>query len=729
VSKTLAIYQFGPFRLDPSRRQLTRDGVPVTLSSRAFEVLHLLARQQGGLVTRDEILARVWRGVTVEENNLTVQISALRRALGDLPDGTHPIVTVPNQGYRLAGAVQRLALRETAQEGLPGEPAKPPGAAAPVGRKPRFWWAGLVAGAALLAALALPRLMHTPPNSTPSPAAAPPRLSIVVLPFRNLANDHQDDPLADAVSDDLTTEMAHMPASTVVARETADSYKGRAVPTAQIGQALNVRYALEGSLRGLGPNISVNAQLIETATGTHVWAQRFEVPRDPPADAQPAIVYRIASALRVAMTADEAKRSIAERPGNPDAMDLYLRARALWDRAETSASMASARPLLEKAIQLQPDFVPALAELGTQLTFDVERNGPAGMADKFAEAHKVIDHALGLARDDPGVLDAQGFLLDAEGHTDQADASYRAALAIDPGNRRALTGLWFTAFDLARWQTAYDALRRVQQIDPAGPDAAVRDVHLGIITLMLGHPAEASILINRGVVRWPAPQTGSPVWDPVGSDRLFLIAANFLSGDLAGGRAMLQADNHVWPHRSLFRVGAYATKAEAQDPAFKHVMDALRQAGLPDYVDEHEDDGVAATSTLSHHGDLDAPPAAAPGVPTIDTPSMTKLVRTVPPPLLIDMGVGAARPLGAIARKFDPLSAESAQHFARELAARPGNSADRKVVVFGDGTYGWRSYNPVPQLKAAGVAKLVWYRGGEEAWARAGLPYDDARNP
>ena len=94
MSKALAIYQFGPFRLDPSRRQLTRDGVPVTLSSRAFEVLHLLARQQGGLVTRDEILAHVWRGVTVEENNLTVQISALRRALGDLPDGTHPIVTV-----------------------------------------------------------------------------------------------------------------------------------------------------------------------------------------------------------------------------------------------------------------------------------------------------------------------------------------------------------------------------------------------------------------------------------------------------------------------------------------------------------------------------------------------------------------------------------------------------------------------------------------------------------
>src|SRR5580698_8665196 len=109
VSKTLAIYQFGPFRLDPSRRQLTRDGVPVTLNSRAFEVLHLLARQQGGLVTRDEILAHVWRGVTVEENNLTVQISALRRALGDLPDHSPIIVTVPNQGYRLAGNVARLS--------------------------------------------------------------------------------------------------------------------------------------------------------------------------------------------------------------------------------------------------------------------------------------------------------------------------------------------------------------------------------------------------------------------------------------------------------------------------------------------------------------------------------------------------------------------------------------------------------------------------------------------
>jgi TolB-like protein/DNA-binding winged helix-turn-helix (wHTH) protein/rhodanese-related sulfurtransferase len=727
VNKTYAVYEFGPFRLDASQRVLTRDGRPVVLSTRAFDVLHLLARREGAPVSRDEIMAQVWRGVTVEENNLTVQISALRRALGELADHTPPILTVPNQGYRLAGQVRRVAMGEAVVDSRPEQPAAPPPVSA--GHKSRYWWAGLAAAAALLAALAVPRLLHPPSNPAPPPVAAPPRLSIVVLPFRNLANDHQDNPLADAVSDDLTTEMAHMPASTVVARETADSYKGRAVPTAQIGQALNVRYALEGSLRGLGAKISVNSQLIEAATGTHVWALRFEVPRDPASEAQPAIVYRIASALRVAMTADEAKRSMAERPDNPDAMDLYLRARALWDREETRASMASARPLLERAVHLQPDFVPALAELGAVLVSGLEDDGPAGYADRRTEAHKVIDHALGLARDDPGVLAVQGFLLDADGQTEQADASYRAALAIDPGNRRALTGLWIMAFDLAHWQTAYDALRRVQQIDPAGPGAAFRDEQLGIITLMLGHPAEAAVLIDRGVASWPAPQSGYPAWDAIGSDRLHLIAAKVLSGDLAGGRAMLQADNHVWPHRSLFRVDGYATKADAHDPAFMRVMDALRQAGLPDYVDEHEDNGVAATSTPAHHGDLDATPLAVPGVPTIDTPSLTKLVRAVPPPLLIDMGIGVARPVGAIAGKFDPLSAESARHFAHELTARLGNSAERKIVVFSDGTYGWRSYNAVLQLKAAGVTNLVWYRGGEEAWARAGLPSDDVRNP
>ena len=714
MTKGAPTYAFGPFRLDPASRVLTRDGAPVVLSSRAFDVLHLLARREGGIVTRDEILAQVWRGVTVEENNLTVQISALRRALGDMPDRSPVIVTVPNQGYRLAGTVT-CAAPATA-------PAPPPPAAD--GRGRLRWLAAAAGCVALLAGAGWwVRRAAAPPTVVAANVAAPPRLSIVIMPFRNLANDHRDDPLADAVSDDLTTEMAHMPASTVIARETADSFKGRAVPTSQIAQQLNVRYVLEGSLRSLGDAISVNAQLIEAASGQHIWAERFEVPRTPADQVQPGIVYRIASALRIELVADEAKRSLRERPDKPDAMDLYLRARELWDREESLPSMDSARPLLEQAIRLQPDFVPALAELGSELAADVGGDGPAGTADRVAEGHRVIDHALGLARNDPYVLAAQGFLLADDDNMEAADASFQAALAIDPGNRRALTGGWIISQSLAHWQTAHDQVARLKQIDPEGPGAAFRDEQLGIFDLLLGHP-NAAVEIERGVANWPAPGAGPP-WDAVGSDRLMLAAALLIAGDTARGKAMLQADDHIYPHRSLFRIAEYMSRVDAHDPGMQRVFTALRQAGLPDYNNEYEDDGVAAPTTPQRHGDLDATPMAVPGIPTIDTPGLKRLRQDKPGAVLIDMGTGMARPEGALAGDFDPLSAESTRKWLQANAA--ALKSGPPIVVFGDGASGWRAYNGVLQLRQAGVAGLIWYRGGEEAWAKAGLPAQDTR--
>jgi TolB-like protein/DNA-binding winged helix-turn-helix (wHTH) protein/Flp pilus assembly protein TadD/rhodanese-related sulfurtransferase len=722
VNKTNSAYAFGPFRLDPSARTVTRDGAPVVLSARAFDVLTLLVQREGGLVTRDQILAQVWRGVTVEENNLTVQISALRRALGDLPDRSSVIVTIPNQGYRLACAVTRLP--ETA---APVQAGTVPAKAAPTStRRVQPWWLaaacclGLLGGAGWWLRRAAPQNAAVPSQA---PFANIPRLSIVIMPFRNLANDHQDDPLADAVSDDLTTEMAHMPASTVISRETADSFKGRAVPTSQIAQQLNVRYVLEGSLRELGNAISVNAQLIEASTGQHIWAERFQVPRMPADQVQPSIVYRIASALRTELVADEARRSLREQPDHPDAMDLYLRARALWDREESLPGMESARPLLEQAIRLQPDFVPALAELGSEIAADVAGEGPAGMTDRVAEGHRVIDHALGLARNDPYVLAAQGFLLADDGNMEAADASFQAALAIDPGNRRALTGGWIISQSLAHWQTARDQVLRLKQIDPEGPGAAFRDEQLGVFDLLLGRP-DAAVEIERGVASWPAPGVGPP-WDAIGSDRLMLAAALKLAGDPSRAKAMLEADEHVFPHRSLFRVAAYMSRIDAHDPGMQRVFAALRQSGLPDFNSEYEDDGVAAPSTPQRHGDLDATPMAAPGIPTIDTPGLAKLRQDKPGAVLIDMGTGMARPIGALAGDFDPLSAESTRKWLRANAA--SLKTGLPIVVFGDGAFGWRAYNGVLQLRQAGMTGLIWYRGGEEAWAKAGLPAQDTR--
>ena len=155
--------------------------------------------------------------------------------------------------------------------------------------------------------------------------ATAPRLSIIVLPFENLSGDKEQDYFADGLTDDLTTDLSHLPDSFVIARNTAFTYKGKPVDVKQLGRELGVRYVLEGSVRPVGKSIAVNAQLISTETGAHVWADRFEGERSELGELQVEFVARLANSLGVELVRAEALRAMRERPNNPDAVDLSMR--------------------------------------------------------------------------------------------------------------------------------------------------------------------------------------------------------------------------------------------------------------------------------------------------------------------------------------------------------------------------------------------------------------------
>ncbi len=145
---------------------------------------------------------------------------------------------------------------------------------------------------------------QAPPAPPPSAAvedklAKAPRLSIAVLPFANLSGDPEQDYFADGLTDDLTTDLSHLPGSFVIAHSTASTYKGKAVDAKQVGRELGVRYALEGSVRRVSETITVNAQLISTETGAHVWADRFEGERNRLGELQVKLVSCVANALNV----------------------------------------------------------------------------------------------------------------------------------------------------------------------------------------------------------------------------------------------------------------------------------------------------------------------------------------------------------------------------------------------------------------------------------------------
>ena len=262
------IFLFEGFRLD--RRagglfQLDEGGplVPVVIGSRALDVLGVLVERHGDLVSKDEIMAAVWPETVVEDNNLTVQISALRHVLDQARSAGSCIHTVAGRGYRFVPTVTKRAVD-----------ADPHGTAVSSGR-----------------------------------SRLPPRLSLVVLPFINLSNDPEQEYFVDGITDDLTTDLSRIAGSFVIARSTAFSYKGKVVEAKQIGRELAVRYVLEGSVRWSGNQVRVNTQLIDAETEGHLWAERFDYDTGDLFRLQDEITSRIAVALDLELIHAEADRA------------------------------------------------------------------------------------------------------------------------------------------------------------------------------------------------------------------------------------------------------------------------------------------------------------------------------------------------------------------------------------------------------------------------------------
>ena len=253
----------------------------------------------------------------------------------------------------------------------------------------------LAAGAFAWRAGYAPRFMTA---SVDDKLATAPRLSIVVLPFENLGGDKEQDYFADGLTDDLTTDLSHLPDSFVIARNTAFTYKGKAVDAKQIGRELGVRYLLEGSVRRVGDKITVNAQLISTETGAHVWADRFDGERSKLGELQVDFVSRLANSLGVELIKAESLRAMRERPNNPNAADLAMQATALLNSSNES-KLDDVMHLYERALALDPQNIAAMTGLAGVLQSRVTSLASKDPAADIARADELINAALALQPD------------------------------------------------------------------------------------------------------------------------------------------------------------------------------------------------------------------------------------------------------------------------------------------------------------------------------------------
>jgi TolB-like protein len=296
---------FGRFRLHPGRRELRRDEVPVRLHDRALDILCALAEAKGEIVSKDELMARLWPGRIVEEGNLHVHVSGLRKALDDRGAGHSYIVTVPGRGYRLAG--------------LPGSGGRSSSQDLPLPDKP----------------------------------------SIAVLPFQNMSGDPDQEYFADGMVEEIITALSRIHWLFVIARNSSFTYKGQAIDVKQIGSELGVRYVLEGSVRRAGGRIRISAQLIEAGTGAHLWADRFNGSLDDVFDLQDQVATSVAAVIEPTLQAAEIGRSIKRPTIDLTAYDLYLRALAL--EFSPHDEFVRAFDLLGQAVERDPQYGSALA--------------------------------------------------------------------------------------------------------------------------------------------------------------------------------------------------------------------------------------------------------------------------------------------------------------------------------------------------------------------------------
>jgi TolB-like protein/class 3 adenylate cyclase len=264
-------------------------------------------------------------------------------------------------------------------------------------------------------------------------SGAPP-LSIVVLPFTNADHDAEQEYFAQGITEDLTTDLSRIPGAFVIAPATAFTYKGKGIDIRQIGRELSVRYALQGSARRIADSVRVNAQLVDTSNAAQLWAERFEGEVAQLAIVHDQVTQRIAGALKVALTEAEDQRARRERPNNPDAVDLTMRAWALLNKQASRESTLQARELLEAALRLGPDHLPALNGLALAMLFQWQNTWyPRSSEEHLKELEQVVDRALAVKPDDALAIYHSGYVL-KRGHKDlhQALAAFERAIALDP---------------------------------------------------------------------------------------------------------------------------------------------------------------------------------------------------------------------------------------------------------------------------------------------------------
>ena len=516
---------FADHTLDTNTRELRRGDTQISVPPQVFDLLTYLVQNRERVVSKEDLLAALWGGRMVADSTLATHINAARKAVGDSGEKQKLIRTIARKGIRFVGDVHSR----------PGDAGPAPMAVIPASPRPSL-----------------------PPSDRPA---------IAVLPFINMSDDPEQEYFSDGISEDIITALSKLRWFFVIARNSSFTYKGKAVHHKQIAEELGVGYLLDGSLRKDGDRVRISAQLYEVATGTQLWAERYDREIADVFTVQDEITDAIVAAIEPQLYAAENFRARRKPPENLDAWDLVMR--ALWHFWRVTADdNREAQRLLEQAVAIDPNYAQALAVLSVSHMFGAQMGWQeAAVVTPIAERCAVT--AMRADGEDPWAHFALGCAYARGPRIVDALAAFETALRLNPNFALALGFFGLVLSWAGRWREGAEAARRTMRLSPRDPFSPIYSTIAGYAAYVERDYAEAIRLTRIG-----ARQRS----DFVGAWRVLAAAAGMAGEPELAGEALAEL-RRTLPNVSI-TLAWVGTHLPLRGEEREHFLEGLRRAGL-----------------------------------------------------------------------------------------------------------------------------------------------------
>jgi TolB-like protein len=457
-------YLFEDYALDTDRRELRRRADLVPLTPQVFDLLAHVIRNREVVVSKDDLIAAIWDGRIVSESAMTTRINAARSAIGDSGEQQRLIKTLPRKGIRFVGVVR--------------EEEKPAGAAA---------------------------TDHTAQPPRPS-LHLPDKPSIAVLPFTSLSGDALQDYFTDGVVEDIITELSRFSELFVIARNSTFTYKRHSVDVRDVGRDLGVRYVLEGSVRKVANRVRMTGQLIDAASGVHIWADRFESALDDIFALQDQMTQSVVGAIAPRLEQAEIERAKRKPTENLNAYDCFLRGMAGW-HDWTQSSHNNALKLFYQAIELDPEFARPYALAAGCYLMRKANGWITDRAAEIAETERLARLGADLGRTDAVALAWSAHALGhVVGDIKIGIALIDHALLLNPNLAVAWQRSGWLRIYAGDCELAIEHLKRAMRLNPLDPLMHLAHSAMAFGYFLLEDVDEGSVWAERALhlrSNWP----------------------------------------------------------------------------------------------------------------------------------------------------------------------------------------------------------------------------------